>query len=127
LVPGRSRLFRRLERGELHRDGFEIGVDRLVEEAALRAVQLFAARGKLPALEHGHLVRELLDLERLVLQLAILARECFDQVGSEFAQLRRIHPRQLIVHLHAFDTATTHGTTTAFSGDANGAAGKRSR
>src|SRR5579864_3711825 len=68
---------------ELHRDGFEIGVDRLVEEAPLRAVQLFAARGKLPALEHRHLVRELLDLELLVLQLAILAGECFDQVGGE--------------------------------------------
>jgi hypothetical protein len=36
-----------------YRDGFEIGVDRLVEEAALRAVQLFAARGKLPALSRA--------------------------------------------------------------------------
>ena len=43
----------------------------------------------------------LLDLELLVLQLAILAGECFDQVGGEFAQLLRVHPRQLIVHLHA--------------------------
>ena len=120
LVPGRLRLFGRLQRGELHRDRFEISVDRLVEEAPLRAVQLFAARGKLPALERRHLVRELLDLELFVLQLAILAGKGFDQIGGEFAQLRRIHPRQLIVHLHVFDTATSRCTTTVFSCDANG-------
>src|SRR6185437_10747723 len=120
LVPGCSHLFRRLQLGEFHRDRFEIGVDRLVEEAPLRAVQLFAAGGKLPALEHRHLVRELLDLELLVLQLAILAGECFDQVGGELAQLRRIHPRQLIVHLHAFDVATSQCMKTAFSCDTNG-------
>src|SRR5438067_1759863 len=47
---------RRTQRLELQRDGFEIGVDRLVEQAALFAMQLLAARGKLPALEHGHLM-----------------------------------------------------------------------
>ena len=51
---------------------------------------------------------ELLDLELLVLQLAILAGEGFDQAGGEFAQLLRVHPSQLIVHLHAFDIATSH-------------------
>jgi hypothetical protein len=34
--------------------------------------------------------------------------------------LLRIHPRQLIVHLHAFDTATAKRMATAFSSDANG-------
>ena len=101
LLLRRLRRRRRSQRRKLRRDRFQIGIDRLIEQAALRAVQLFAARGKLPALEHRHLMRELLDLELLVLQLAILAGQCFDQVGGKFAQLLRIHPSKLIVHLHA--------------------------
>ena len=64
-------------------------------------------------------MRELLDLELSVPQLAILVSQRFDQVGGEFAQLLRIHPRQLIVHLHAFDTATAKRMATALSRDAN--------
>src|SRR5207253_8000720 len=72
LVLRRLRLLRASRRRQLQSDGFQIGVDHLLEQAALRAVQLFAARGKLPALEQRHLMRELLDLELLVPQLAIL-------------------------------------------------------
>ena len=93
--------------------------DRLLEQRTLRPVQLFAARGELPPLEQRHLVGELLDLELLVPQLVILAGQCFDQAGGEFAQLLRIHARQLIVYLHVFDTATAHHTATAFSRHAN--------
>ena len=90
---------------KLEPDGLEVGVDRLLEQVALLAVQLFAARGELPAPHHRHLVRQLLDLELPALQLLILAADLLDQLGGEVAQLLRVHRGELIVHLHACDGA----------------------
>ena len=61
----------------------------------MHAVPLFAARGKLPALEHRHLVRELVDLELLVLQLVIVAEQC---VRSGRRQIRAVaaHPSRRV-------------------------------
>jgi hypothetical protein len=73
----------------------------------LLAVQPLAARGKLPAPHHRHLVRQLIDLQLPPLQFVILATDFLDQPGSEDAQLLRIHRRQLIVRLHARDGAIT--------------------
>ena len=56
---------------------------------------------------------------RIYLYAEGAAGQCLDQAGGEFAQLLRIHQGQLIVHLHAFDTATAQRTATDFSGDAN--------
>ena len=123
LVLGGSNVLRRAQRRQFGSDRFEIRVDGLVEQAALDAMQLFAACGKLPALEHCHLVGELLDLELLELQLAILAGQVGDQFGGEVAQLLRIHSVQLIVHLHGFDIATAKRSGTIVSGDANGCVG----
>ena len=59
-------LLDRAQRRELHCDRLQIGFDRLFEEAALHTAPGFAARGKLPALQHRHLMGELLDLQILV-------------------------------------------------------------
>jgi hypothetical protein len=55
---------------------------------------LFAAAAKLPTLEHGHLMRELVDLGLAVQDLAVFANDGFvtvgdlrNQITSEFAQL----------------------------------------
>jgi hypothetical protein len=53
----------------------------------------------------------LVDLELPVLQLAIFAGQGRDQLGGEGAQLLRVHPLELIVHLHAFDIATAQRMT----------------
>ena len=103
----------RTQRVELGRDRFQIGVDRFFEQAALDATHLLAARGKLPALEHRHLMRQLVDLELLVLDLLVLAGQGRDQIGGEVAQLLRVHPLQLIAYFHALDAATASATTTA--------------
>jgi len=84
---------------------FEVGVERLLEQVALLAVQLFAARGKLPAPHHRHLVRQLLDLELSAAKLLILAADLLDQLGGEVAQLLRVHRGERIVYLHACDGA----------------------
>ena len=94
----------------LHR--LEVGIQRFLEQASLLAVQLFAARGELPAPEHCHLVRQLIDLHLAAMQLPIapldlgfVAADLVDQFGSESAQLLRIHGRDLLVQFHERDGA----------------------
>jgi len=76
----------------------EIGLDRLFQEAALHPAPLFASSGKLPALEHRHLMGELVNLELLVLQLVLVTGNAFEQAGREFAQLLCVHRGKLVLH-----------------------------
>jgi hypothetical protein len=102
------------QRLELLSDRFEVRIDRLIEEAPLHAVELFATRCKLPALQYRHLVGELLDLELLVAQLLIFADQAGHQLGGQSAQLLRVHSLELIVHLHGFDGATSKRMATTY-------------
>jgi hypothetical protein len=113
------RVLNRVQGRKLDRDRLEIGLDRLFQQTALQSVPAFAARGKLPALEQRHLVRELLDSELLVLQLVVLPGNALDQAGRKFAQLLRIHRGKLIMHGHARHSATASRNSTASSRHAN--------
>ena len=93
------------QRLELEPDGLEIGVEGLLEQAALLAVQPLAVCGELPAPHDRHLVGELVDLELPAVQLLILAADLLDQLGGEVAQLLRVHRGELIAYLHACDGA----------------------
>ena len=101
----------------LHR--LEVGVQRLLEQASLLAVQLLAARGELPAPEHLHLVRQLIDLDLPAMQLPVipldrfgfaadllvLLRNLLDQLRSQLAQLLLTHGCDLLMKRHARDGA----------------------
>jgi hypothetical protein len=62
LLLGDSLCIGALERFELNADRFQIGVERLIEQVTLLALQLLATGCELPALQDRHLVRELVDL-----------------------------------------------------------------
>lgn len=101
-----------LEGQQFQTDGFEIGLDGLVEQMALLAVQLFAAGGELPALEDRHLVGELVELALLegvvpssVGELAAGIGDLADQLSGELAQFICVHPGQLIGRVHGPDAA----------------------
>lgn len=111
LVPGQVITLAGLQRLELLLDRFEVGADRLLEQARLHALQLLAAGSKAPALDQRHLVGQLLDLELPVPELVILARDLVDQLGGQSAQLLRIQSGKLIVNLHARDAATRRSRT----------------
>ena len=109
-----------LECLQLQTDGLEVGLDGLLEQVALLAVELFAAGRELPAFEDRHLVREMVDLELLagvvltgVGKLAPGAAELVagvgdlaDQLGGELTQFICVHPGQLIGRVHGQGAAT---------------------
>ena len=66
----------------------QVGVDRLFEQALLLGVEGFAPGGELQPLEHGHLVRDLVDR-------GLLERELAHQRANHLAQLRRVELVQL--------------------------------
>lgn len=89
---------------ELLLDGRNVDVQGFVQEAALLGVQALAARGELPAPQHGDLVGELVDLGLLEVDLAILGGDdlvvrfddallmasAFDQAAHQLAQLHGV-------------------------------------
>jgi len=80
--PGRGRQLRQLDL-----DGGHVGVQRFIEQAELRGIELFAAPAKFPALEDRHLVRELLDFGLAVFELAVLALQLLAFAGNDLAVL----------------------------------------
>jgi hypothetical protein len=76
--------------------GFQISINGLEQQALLLATVSFVAGGKLEALEHGHLVRELVDQgllgTRFHQQLAGKQPQFFGAQGVEIG--RRSHARQ---------------------------------
>ena len=63
------------KRLDLEADGLEIRIDALIQQRALHGIELLAAPRVAPALEDRHLVRELVDLQLLVLELFIAASQ----------------------------------------------------
>ncbi len=103
-----------LERLQLEADRLKVGLERLIEQLALIALQLLAAGRELPALENRHLVGELVDLE--LLQTVVLLRlgqlllrfdQLTDHAGSELTQLICVHLCQLVDREHGHDRATS--------------------
>ena len=86
-------------------------------------MQLLAAGGEPPAPDQRHLVGELIDLQLAAMKFLpptrLLAGDLLDQLGGEFAQLLRVHRRELIVHLHMLDVATVLSLATANSQHSN--------
>ena len=98
-----------LECLQLQTDGLEVGLDGLLEQVALLAVELFAAGRELPAFEDRHLVRELVDLELLAGVVLTAVSDLGDQPGGELTQFICVHPGQLIGRVHGQDAATCQG------------------
>ena len=74
---------------DLQRQSGEVGVQRLFDQALLLGVEGFALGGELQALEHGHLVRELVDGGLLEGDLVALASHVDHQGAHDLAQLLR--------------------------------------
>jgi hypothetical protein len=72
---------------DLLRQRGQVGVDGLFDQAFLFGVEGFALGGKLQALEHRHLVRELVD-RRLLERDVVLAALDDLALGLHFAQQR---------------------------------------
>ena len=95
---------------ELLLDGRDVGVHGLVQQTALLGVQALAARGELPAPQHGDLVGELIDLGLLEVGLAVLGGDdlvvrlddallvtsAFDQAAHQRAELRSVDSGEVI-------------------------------
>ena len=60
----------------------DVGINGFIEQTDLASIELFAAAAKLPALEHSHLMRELVDLGLAVQDLAVLAGDGLIQAGN---------------------------------------------
>ena len=73
---------RRRQALEFLLNGGDVGVYGFIEQTGLGGVELFAAAPKLPALEHGHLMCELVDLGLAIHDLAILAGDGLAQTGD---------------------------------------------
>ena len=79
---------------------FQIRIDRLIEETALRRIELLAAPAELPALQHRHLVRQLIDLELLVLEFLALLGDLREERGGKITQLLCVHLCHIARQLH---------------------------
>jgi len=108
---------------QLKADRLKVGLERLIKQLALLALQLLAAGRELPALENRHLVRELVDLELLhtvVLlrlgQLFLRFDQLTDHAGGKLTQLICVHLCQLVDCEHGDDRATSQRNRTAFYG-----------
>jgi hypothetical protein len=71
-------------------DRLQIGVERFLQQAPLLGVEALGLRGELQPLEHGVLVRELVDDRLLVDRLSRLALDHFLQLPHSLAKLLRI-------------------------------------
>ena len=67
-----------------------VGVDGLFEQALLLGVEGLALCGELQPLEHGHLVRDLVDRGLLERDLSVLGDDGAHQRTDYLAQLRRV-------------------------------------
>ena len=68
----------------------QVGVDGLFEQALLLGVEGLAPGGELQPLEHGHLVRDLVDRGLLERDLAVPGHDGAHQRADHLAQLRRV-------------------------------------
>jgi hypothetical protein len=131
-----------LQRFDLKANGLQIRIDALIQQRALHGIELLTSPSIAPALEGGHLVRELLDLQLLVFDLFVAARQLritFTELSIALGQLREqrraqitqllcVHLRQLALQLHGSDAGifsvsskhlqlpfflTTHGSSCA--------------
>ena len=84
VLPGRLALF------DVLRQRGQVGVDGLFEQALLLGVEALGLGRELQSLEHGHLVRELVDGGLLEGKLLTLGRDDNHQRAHGVAQLLRI-------------------------------------
>jgi hypothetical protein len=73
----------------------QVGVDGLFEQAPLLGVEGLAPGGELQPLEHGHLVRDLVDRGLLERDLAVLGHDGAQERADHLAQLRRVELPQV--------------------------------
>jgi len=73
----------------------QVGIDGLFEQAPLLGVEGLAPGGELQPLEHGHLVRDLVDRGLLERDLAVLGDDGAQQRADHLAQLRRVQLAQV--------------------------------
>jgi hypothetical protein len=71
----------RLVNFDLGRERGQVGIQRLFDQALLLGAVGLGLRGELQPLEHGHLVRELVDQRALVMQLDSQPLHCLAQLG----------------------------------------------
>lgn len=112
---------------ELQLDGGQIRVDRLIQQVHLIAADLFAAPAELLAPEDRDLVGQLVDtglpvmqfpfplvdLPRLLLDLAVPVLDLSHQLRCKIAQLVRAESIQVGGQVHADQSARTLGTVKA--------------
>ena len=68
-------------------DGFEVGIEQVIEQAALRRTDLLAALGELVAFKDGDFVSELFDDRFIAMDLSALGVDLGHQLRSQRAQL----------------------------------------
>jgi hypothetical protein len=73
----------------------QIGVDRLFKQALLLGAEVLALGRELQPLEHGHLVRDLVDRGLLERDLAVALMDLAHQRAHDFAQLLRVQGLEL--------------------------------
>lgn len=84
-------------------DSLKVGVEQVIQQAALRWADLLAALGELVALEDGNLVRELLDDRLVTMDFSAHGVDLRQQLRSECAQLFGCHLVEIGRGSHAVD------------------------
>ncbi len=88
---------------QLRVDGFEVGGEQVIQQAALRRANLLAALGEFVPLEDGDLVRELLDDRLVAMDLSAHGVDLGQQLRSECSQLFGRHLIEGGRRSHAMD------------------------
>lgn len=88
---------------QLSVDGFEVSVEQVIQQAALRRAYLLAALGELVPLEDGNLVSELLDDRLIALDLSAHGVDLGQQLRRERTQLFGRHLVEIGRRNHAVD------------------------
>jgi hypothetical protein len=98
------------QRCQFHLDRCNIGIERLIEEAALFEVELLTARGELQPPEHRDLMRELRVARILEADLAVLLCDLLHQLRGERAQLVCVEGVQVDRGVHRANVPETLAT-----------------
>ncbi|MNQ89762.1 hypothetical protein D3C85_1050780 [compost metagenome] len=103
LLAGFVRRWGGTKRVQFCLDSLKVGVEQVIQQAALRWADLLAALGELVALEDGNLVRELLDDRLVTMDFSAHGVDLRQQLRSECAQLFGCHLVEIGRGSHAVD------------------------
>lgn len=96
---------------QLDFDSSDIGADRLIGQAGLLDIELFAALAELQTLEHRDLVCKLIDARLTVMQLPFALTDLLDQLSRQGTKLLGAEVVEISGRVHANQFARTDADT----------------